>query len=122
MLWTVVPKGLFLFALRVARLALGLFAGMNAGRLLLDYGKSFATSWVGGVLLAAYVLVMEHRRLQRLPIGKAALDCLLFPVFDLIGLLSSVAALFVKVEWKPIPHRIDRSMEEMENSVEDKSA
>lgn len=122
MLWTVVPKGLFLFALRVARLALGLFAGMNAGRLLLDYGKSFATSWVGGVLLAAYVLVMEHRRLQRLPIGKATLDCLLFPVFDLIGLLSSVAALFVKVEWKPIPHRIDRSMEEMEDSVEDKSA
>lgn len=122
MLWTVVPKGLFLFFLRVVRLALGMLGGMSAARLLLDYGKSFATSWVGSVLLAAYVLVMERARLQRLSVGRAALDCLLFPVFDLIGLFSSVAALFVKVEWKPIPHRINRSMEEMEDSVEDKSA
>lgn len=122
MLWTVVPKGLFLFFLRLVRLALGMLGGMSAARLLLDYGKSFATSWAGSVLLAAYVLVMERARLQRLSVGRAALDCLLFPVFDLIGLFSSVAALLVKVEWKPIPHRINRSMEEMEDSVEDKSA
>lgn len=122
MLWTVVPKGLVLLFLRVVRLALGLLGGLSASQLLLDYGRSFATSWAGAVLLAAYVLVMEHRRLQHLSLGRAALDCLLFPVFDLIGLLSSVAALFVKVEWKPIPHRLAGSMEELEGSVEDKSA
>lgn len=122
MLWTVVPKGLFLFFLRIARLALGLLGGLNAGILFLDYGKSFAAGWVGSALLAAYVLVMEYARLQRLSISKAALACLLFPFFDLIGLFSSVAALFMKVEWKPIPHRINRTMEEIEDSVEDKSA
>lgn len=122
MLWTVVPKGLFLFFIRIVRLALGLICGLGAGTLLLDYGKSFATSWGSSVLLAAYVLVMERRRLQRLSPGKAALDCLLFPAFDLIGLFSSVVALFVRVEWKPIPHRINRTMEEMEDSVEDRSA
>lgn len=36
-----------------------------------------------------------------------------FPTFDLIGKITMCAALFTKVEWKPIPHVSDTKITEM---------
>lgn len=38
--------------------------------------------------------------------------CITFPIFDLIGKLSMIIALFTEVEWKPIPHNASVSISE----------
>lgn len=37
----------------------------------------------------------------------------MFPVFDIIGRLSMLIALFTKVEWKPIPHNASVKIDEI---------
>ena len=66
--------------------------------LLLSLGKA--------VLVAAYILFMERKHIGYIPWYKKIWFCLTFPLFDVIGRLAMVIALFTKVEWKPIPHRV----------------
>lgn len=73
----------------------------------------FLGGWVSGVLLAAYTLFMERKRLPAVPWDRWLWYALLFPLFDVIGQVSVCAALFRKVEWKPIPHVHAVSMAEM---------
>ena len=42
---------------------------------------------------------------------------LLNTLFDKIGLLATVIALFKKVEWKPIPHTDHKSIAQMESDM-----
>lgn len=72
--------------------------------LLYSMGVSFATSYGGGILQAAYVFIMEHKRIQKIAWYKKLWYCFTFPIFDLIGSIATWIALFTKVEWKPIPH------------------
>lgn len=66
---------------------------------LYSYGKA--------ILTALYVFIMEHRRIPKIKWYKKLWFAFTFPLFDLIGKLSMVIALFVKVEWKQIPHNSD---------------
>lgn len=66
--------------------------------LLLSMGRS--------VLVAAYVFFMERKHIGHIPWYKKFWFCLTFPLFDIIGRLAMVIALFTKVEWKPIPHHV----------------
>lgn len=70
-------------------------------------------SYFNGILTAAYVFIMEHRRIMHIKWYKKVWYCLTFPIFDLIGKISMVIALFMKVEWKPIPHNAALSIEEL---------
>ncbi len=63
-------------------------------------------SYLENVLVAAYVLIVEHRRIKRMKWYKQIWYCITFPIFDLIGSLTMLIALFIKVEWKPIPHKV----------------
>ena len=65
------------------------------------------------MITAAYVFLMEHRRIKRMPWYKMAWFCLTFPLFDLMGDLALCIALFTKVEWKPIPHNSSVRIEEL---------
>lgn len=56
------------------------------------------------MLVALYVYIIEQRRIEKIPFFKTLWFAFTFPIFDLIGKLSLVIALFTKVEWKPIPH------------------
>lgn len=53
---------------------------------------------------AAYVFIVEHKRIEHIPFLKKIWFCIMFPLFDIIGKLSLIIALFKKVEWKTIPH------------------
>ena len=77
-------------------------------------------SCLGASLMAAYVLLMERNRIVQIPLMRKAWYCLLFPLFDLIGLFSTLYALFAKVEWKPIPHTARATMEELEAARNEK--
>ena len=119
MFWTVVPENLVSFLLRFSALLFGLFAlsgDAQAKTLFINYAKNFGAAWLGASLTAAYVLIMERKRIAGMSALRKTAYCVLFPLFDLIGLLSTLYALFARVEWKPIPHTARTSMEELENA------
>lgn len=79
----------------------------------------FALSWtlssyLNGILTAAYVFIIEHKRIAPIKWYKKVWFSITFPIFDLIGKLSMVIALFTKVEWKPIPHNAAINIDELE--------
>lgn len=50
------------------------------------------------VLNAAYVFIIEARRIEAIPLFKKIWFCITFPLFDIIGKYSLLVALFTKVE------------------------
>lgn len=68
-------------------------------------------TYIKSIILAAYVYIVEGRRIAKIPFFKKVWFCLTFPIFDLIGKLATVIALFGKVEWKPIPHKVGVSVD-----------
>ncbi len=64
-------------------------------------------SYCEGMLIALYVFIFEHKRIPPIPWYKKLWFIFTFPIFDLIGKISMVIALFIKVEWKTIPHNSD---------------
>lgn len=73
------------------------------------------SSYLNGILTAIYIFIMEHKRIMKTKWYKKVWYCLTFPIFDLIGKLSFLIAMFTKVEWKPIPHNADISISDLEN-------
>lgn len=81
----------------------------------------FALSWtlysyIRGIYTAIYVFIMEHKRIMPMKWYKKLWYIVTFPIFDLIGKLSILIALFIKVEWKPIPHNATINIDELENN------
>lgn len=80
--------------------------------------------YLGGFLLGGYltslgigilVLLKERKRLKNLGFGKRILYLLLWPWFDIISIVITIQALFMRVEWKAIKHKDTRSIEEVNN-------
>lgn len=69
-------------------------------------------SYLKNILTAIYVYIIEYKRIMHIKWYKKVWYCLTFPIFDLIGKLSMIIALFTKVEWKPIPHNASVSIAE----------
>lgn len=72
---------------------------------------AFTLSWLvdtylSSIVLAIYIFIVERRHIIKMPFYKKAWYCFTFPIFDLIGKVATVIALFGKVEWKPIPHNV----------------
>jgi hypothetical protein len=71
-------------------------------------------SYINAIFTAVYVFIIEHRRIKKIKWYKKVWYCLTFPIFDIIGRISMIIALFIKVEWKPIPHNSSISINEIE--------
>ncbi len=69
--------------------------------------------YLSGIFVAGYVFFMERKRIAPIKWYKKVWFCLTFPIFDQIGKISMIIALFSKVEWKPIPHNVSLSIEEL---------
>lgn len=119
MLWTVVPENLINLFFRLSILIFGIMLAQNgesASALILNYLRGFGMTCLGASLTAVYVLLTERKRISKRGFGKTVCCLIMFPLFDVIGLVSSVLALFLPVEWKPIPHTVARSIDEIEKS------
>ncbi len=68
-------------------------------RILYRIAMYFKNMWV-----AIYLFIVEHKNIKFIPFYKKVLYILTWPTFDIIGRYSTYVALFMKVEWKPIPH------------------
>ncbi len=68
------------------------------------------------MLIAACVFVTEHKRIIKMPLYKKVFYCITWPIFDIIGRWTTYFALFMKVEWKPIPHTSTVTIGEIEKA------
>jgi len=67
------------------------------------------------------VSILESRRIKKIPIWKHIKFTLLYPIFDIIGRLTTYIALFKKIEWKPVPHQSKVTISDIENQEKSKS-
>ena len=68
-------------------------------RILFRLGDYIERMWI-----SVYLFIIEHKNIKPMPLYKKVLYTLTWPTFDVIGRWTTYVALFMKVEWKPIPH------------------
>ena len=73
---------------------------------------------IGNMVYAVYVFIAERKKIIKIPLHKKILYTLTWFTFDAIGRWSMYAALFMKVEWKPIPHTSKVTIMDIGNKVE----
>lgn len=120
----VFPRGLVNFLLRYAfrfLLILGVVIGFVENTilaLLISWGLSILQSWGTTILSAFMVMIREHKHIKT-SFFKAIWFAFMFPTFDRLWKWSCLIALFKKVEWKPIEHKISLDIEDVsKNKVE----
>ena len=69
--------------------------------------------YIENIWLAAYIFIVEHKRIKKISIWKKILFCITWPIFDIIGRYTIYAAVFMKVTWKPIPHNSKITIEDL---------
>lgn len=69
---------------------------------------------------AIYIFIVEHKKIIKIPFFKKVLYTLTWPTLDAIGRWTTYLALFMKVEWKPIPHNSTVTIEQIEKASEEK--
>ena len=71
------------------------------------------------MITPAYIFIVEHKRIIPISFFKKLLFCLTWPTFDAIGRWTTYFALFMKVEWKPIPHNSTVTIQQLEKAKEE---
>lgn len=69
--------------------------------------------WITNIPIAIYLFLVEYPRMIKMPWYKKALYSITWPMFDTIGRLTMYCALFMKVEWKTIPHQSKVTIEDI---------
>ncbi len=77
------------------------------------FGFSLALRWAGRMCLGIYVFFIERKRIVRINFLKKLWFILMWPMFDVIGEIAVLSALFMHVDWKPIPHTKDLSIDDI---------
>lgn len=108
-----VIKKLLVFALNLTVLILSGAAAASYGSLVYWFFYWELYSYASGIITAAYVFIIEHKRIPKMSFIKKVWFCLTFPLFDVIGKISMLVAIFMKVEWKPTLHTASIRIEEL---------
>lgn len=74
---------------------------------------------IKSMITPIYIFIMERKRIVKIPLYKKALYCLTWFTFDAIGRWTTYLALFMKVEWKPIPHTSAVKIDQIEKATEE---
>lgn len=69
-------------------------------RLIYRIGIYFSNMW-----LAVYLLIIEEKRIKKIPFTKKLMIIFMWPWYDIIERWVKFIAIFAKVTWKPIPHK-----------------
>lgn len=70
-------------------------------------------NFMKNALVAAYIFFMERKRIMHIKWYKKIWFCITFPIFDYIGRFATLFALFMRIEWKPIPHKRNVSIDSL---------
>ena len=119
----VCPRALWSIFTYAARLlcaiALWLFTKESFGVVsaaLLAWAIGFGKRWLRNAVIALYVFLTERQHMPALPWYRKLWFAVTFPLFDVIGRISTVIALFSHVDWKPIPHDCAAGIDEMQTA------
>lgn len=120
MLTIVFPHSLYSSFIKIAKLAISLFVWLLTTQTFGFFGGAVLT-WLYGIgkgylsdiVTSIYVSIAERKHIKPMPWYKKVWFCLTFPIFDIIGRISMLIALVTKVEWKPIPHTVEASIDDM---------
>ena len=114
----VFPASLISFVLRYVYrflLILGIVIGFVDNTilaLLITWGTELLTSWLGSMIYAAVVFIRERKHIKT-TFWRAVWYCFMFPIFDRIWKWSLLFACFMKVEWKPIEHKVSVGIDDV---------
>lgn len=70
--------------------------------------------YFSNVLMAVYIFLAERKRIPGAVWYRKLWFCLMFPLFDFMGRIATCIALFIKVDWKPIPHEAAIGIDQMD--------
>ncbi|MBE6680959.1 MAG: glycosyltransferase [Ruminococcaceae bacterium] len=73
-------------------------------------------SHIKAMAMPIYIFIVEHKRIVKIPFYKKVLFTLTWPTLDAIGRWTTYLALFMKVEWKPIPHTSTVTINQIEKA------
>ncbi len=112
-----VAKALYIIGLEQIKVTLSpgvkaVFA--SAGLSLLAFWFSRFQSDVANILQGALMFITDRKRIKPMPFFKKVWFCIMWPTFDIFYRYSMYIALFMKVEWKPIPHTSALAIEDIE--------
>ncbi len=62
-------------------------------------------TYIGGFFTSCFVLIREWRKVH-FTWWQAVLITFVWPFYDISGIFINIACLFMKVTWKPIPHKV----------------
>ena len=63
------------------------------------------------------LFITERKRLQKIPLRRILWYSVMFCTFGIIGDITVWIAAFTRVTWKPIPHKADTSIGELERKI-----
>ena len=89
----------------VALSALGILSGMGLLPALISLGKALLSMYLMLFVIGAITTITEWKKIDASALRKV-LSVFTFPLFMFTYIPISFAALFIKVEWKPIRHSI----------------
>ncbi len=115
--WDFFPFSLFSFVwpllYQIITLILMLATGMPAWGSFLNYILStIIGTYIGGFFVAVLVLIREWRRVH-FTWYQAILISFVWPFYDMSGIIISIVSLFMRVTWKPIPHKVVKDPNEL---------
>lgn len=98
-----------------AAAVLGVLAGQNLWIAVWSVAQMLVNTYLLMLFLGAVAAATEWKQIHTAP-AKKILYIFTFPLFMLTYLPISVAAMFQKVEWKPIEHHVAVSLAEVRNA------
>lgn len=110
-----VPESIIYMFIELVKLAALLFLP-NPGELAVAMLTGTVCSYLAKSLLAVYVLIREYKRIPNPKPLKIAPYVLMSPLFHTIGKITLVIAMFLKVDWRPIPHTKSIGVDELRRS------
>lgn len=123
MLLTNVPSCLLSIPLKCLKFAFMICSCIALGQfynewqsLILGILLTVLLEHAANIPVAALLFLTEKDRIKPIKWYKKILYCLTFPLFSIIGDLSTYIAVFRKVSWRPIPHKASVKIEELESA------
>ena len=93
-----------------------IFSGESIVPVIFSVGESIFNIYLTLFAIGAITTVTEWKQIHTKPLKKI-FYVFTFPLFMFTYIPISVAAIFKKVEWKPIEHKIKTSAEEIRKSA-----
>jgi len=118
------PYTVVIFPVKLTDLVIGLILGVLAGGMTGQWWW-IAITVIGALIgehfgvipMAILLFFTEKGRVPRIKLHKILFYILMYPLFSMVGYLSTWIALFSHVTWKPIPHDAAVEISQIEETV-----